>query len=145
MKKQIKYLSALLIVFAFPNSFYGQETRDSLSTEKMIGHLYLVYFHETFYNDTFDPCLLEKAESLCFKLLEKDSLNLTANNFLSLIYYNEIARMDTVSSDNAEIKELRVKTKYYRDRASRILDAKEGEKFLEEEKRENYIINDSIK
>lgn len=76
--------------------------QDSLMTsERMVNYLYAVYLAEGKQEWTFEECLLNKAEKLCYKLLEEDSTNYFSHYYLTTLYYNEWYRMQ----DEFSVKE----------------------------------------
>ncbi len=93
-------------------SAYNQDT---LSTEAKIQCLYAVY-HESYREGKLEPYLLEKAESMCYEILEKDSSNFVANYYLALMYGNEIVLVQ----EREDL--LRKKYAIYRKRANRMIE-----------------------
>jgi hypothetical protein len=113
-------------IFAF-FLIHNSSGQDTLSTEDMIRDLYNVYITLGVKEGDYEICLKEKTEELCFSLIEKDSMNFVANNYLSLVYYNEAAKLSKVNNENDPRKkenllirrELLVKSSFYGRRAER--------------------------
>jgi hypothetical protein len=127
MKSITKYFLAILILTVFSTQGYSQDLFEKApSDEKLIEYLYIVYFYEGFNNGMFDSCLLEKTESLCYRVLEKDSSNFHGNYYLSLIYYNEMARTDTNNDPGSARRDsLEKKFLFYSDKAKSLMDIRQ--------------------
>ena len=88
----MKNKKATIIVFLSVLYSLSAYSQDTLSTEAKIQCLYAIYF-ESYKKGKLELSFLEKAESMCYEVLEKDSSNFVANYYLALMYGNEIVRL----------------------------------------------------
>jgi hypothetical protein len=89
--------------------------QDTLSLESKVQCLYAIYY-ESYKNGNLEPSMFEKAESMCYEILEDDSSNFIANYYLALMYGNEIVRLQ----EQGDL--LSKKYALYRKRANRMIE-----------------------
>lgn len=117
-KKAKLFLFLFLGVLCLASAY----SQDTLTVESKVQCLYAIYF-EGYKKGEPEPSLFEKAESMCYEILEKDSTNFIANYYLALMYGNEIVRLQ----ERGDL--LSKKYAIYRKRANRMIE--EDKKKLE--------------
>ncbi|NEN24146.1 hypothetical protein G3O08_11600 [Cryomorpha ignava] len=111
----MKEKKAILLLFLGVFCSLIAYNQDTLSAVDKMQCLYAVYY-EGYKKGEFEPFLLEKAESICFQILEEDSSNFVANYYLGLMYGNEIVRLQEREDF------LRKQYDIYRKRANRMIE-----------------------
>lgn len=104
------FLSFLALIYTL-----HADNQDTLSTEDKMMCLYAVYY-ESYKKGKPEHSLFEKAESMCYEILERDSTNFIANYYLALMYGNEIVRLQ----ERGEL--LSKKYALHRKRANRMIE-----------------------